>query len=93
MFLLVPAYPGCPGPKAVKRLSVCVCVFSAITHDVLLAANSEAVTTTNTTTVSILLKGSTNYTVLNINKLTTPTNHKVTIKQYITNINLQTGLM
>ena len=25
MFLLVPAYPGCPGPKAVKRL--CVCVF------------------------------------------------------------------
>ena len=26
MFLLVPAYPGCPGPKAVKRLYVCVCV-------------------------------------------------------------------
>jgi len=26
MFLLVPAYPGCPGPKAVKRLCVCVCV-------------------------------------------------------------------
>ena len=28
VFLLVPAYPGCPGPKAVKRLcvSVCVCV-------------------------------------------------------------------
>ena len=25
MFLLVPAYPGCPGPKADKRL--CVCVF------------------------------------------------------------------
>ena len=25
MFLLVPAYPGCPGPKAVKRL--CVCAF------------------------------------------------------------------
>jgi len=23
---LVPAYPGCPGPKAVKRLCVCVCV-------------------------------------------------------------------
>jgi len=22
MFLLVPAYPGCPGPKAVKRLCV-----------------------------------------------------------------------
>ena len=22
---LVPAYPGCPGPKAVKRLRVCVC--------------------------------------------------------------------
>ena len=26
MFLLVPAYPGNPGPKAVKRLCVCVCV-------------------------------------------------------------------
>ena len=26
VFLLVPAYPGCPGPKAVKRLCVCVCV-------------------------------------------------------------------
>jgi len=27
VFLLVPAYPGCPGPKAVKRLCVCVCVW------------------------------------------------------------------
>ena len=26
VFLLVPAYPGCPGPKAVKQLCVCVCV-------------------------------------------------------------------
>ena len=26
MFLLVPAYPGIPGQKAVKRLCVCVCV-------------------------------------------------------------------
>jgi len=26
MFLLVPAYPGYPGQKAVKRLCVCVCV-------------------------------------------------------------------
>jgi len=26
MFLLVPAYPGSPGQKAVKRLYVCVCV-------------------------------------------------------------------
>jgi len=25
-FLLVPAYPGSPGPTAVKRLCVCVCV-------------------------------------------------------------------
>ena len=24
MFLLVPAYPDCPGPEAVKRLCVCV---------------------------------------------------------------------
>ena len=24
MFLLVPAYPGCTGPKAIKRLCVCV---------------------------------------------------------------------
>ena len=26
MFLLVPAHPGSPGQKAVKRLCVCVCV-------------------------------------------------------------------
>ena len=26
MFLLVPAYPGSPGPTAVKRLCVCACV-------------------------------------------------------------------
>ena len=26
MFLLVPAYTGSPGQKAVKRLCVCVCV-------------------------------------------------------------------
>ena len=26
MFLLVPAYPGCPGSKTVKRLCLCVCV-------------------------------------------------------------------
>ena len=26
MFLLVPAYPGSHGEKAVKRLCVCVCV-------------------------------------------------------------------
>ena len=25
MFLLVPAYPGSPGQKAVKRLCVCMC--------------------------------------------------------------------
>ena len=37
MFLLVPAYPGNPRPKAVKRLCVCVCnvvgigAFSALT--------------------------------------------------------------
>jgi len=26
VFLLVPAHPGCPGPKAVKWLCVCVCI-------------------------------------------------------------------
>ena len=30
MFLLVPAYPGSPGQKAVKRLCVCVCVCVAL---------------------------------------------------------------
>ena len=38
MFLLVPAYLGCPGPKAVKRLCVCVCSFSAL---MLLAGRQE----------------------------------------------------
>jgi len=34
VFLLVPAYLGCPGQKAVKRLCVCVCadVTSSSTH-------------------------------------------------------------
>jgi len=38
MFLLVPAYPGSPGQRAVKRSCVCVCIscyyscsFSALT--------------------------------------------------------------
>ena len=30
MFLLVSTYPGCPGPKAVKRLCVCVCYFIVV---------------------------------------------------------------
>jgi len=30
VFLLVPAYPGCPGPKAVKRWCVCVSVFGVM---------------------------------------------------------------
>ena len=34
MFLLVPAYPGCPGPKAVKRLCVYVCVYMWTEQDV-----------------------------------------------------------
>ena len=31
MFLLVPAYPGSPGPMAIKRLCVCVCGSKHIT--------------------------------------------------------------
>ena len=27
-FLLVPAYPGSPGPMAIKRLCVCVCTIT-----------------------------------------------------------------
>jgi len=30
-FLLVPAYPGSPGPMAIKRLCVCVCVCTITT--------------------------------------------------------------
>jgi len=29
---LVPAYPGSPGPTAVKRLCVCVCVYVLLEH-------------------------------------------------------------
>ena len=35
VFLLVPAYPGCPGPRAIKRLCVCVCVKSTMSGGVL----------------------------------------------------------
>ena len=36
MFLLVPAYPGCPGQKAVKWLCVCVSLCVCILHQNLL---------------------------------------------------------
>ena len=36
MFLLVPAYPGSPGQRAVKRLCVCVCVCVCKCTDLLL---------------------------------------------------------
>jgi len=45
MFLLVPAYLGSPGQKAVKRLCVCVCIFdvsktlSDLGHNILLKKN------------------------------------------------------
>ena len=32
MFLLVPAYPGGPGPKVVKRLFVCACACVCVLH-------------------------------------------------------------
>jgi len=36
MFLLVPAYPGSPGQKAVKTVvCVCVCVIHQLTADAL----------------------------------------------------------
>jgi len=31
-FFLVPAYPGCPGSKAVKRLCVCVSIYYDLYH-------------------------------------------------------------
>ena len=34
MFLLVPAYPGSPGPSAVKRLCVCV-LYTIRVHNML----------------------------------------------------------
>ena len=33
MFLVVPAYPGSPGQKAVKRLCVCVCSYVPISDN------------------------------------------------------------
>ena len=47
MFLLVPAYPGSPGQKAVKRLCVCVSVRVCVCTCVYV----RATTTTTTTTV------------------------------------------
>ena len=35
MFLLVPAYPGSPGQKAIKQLCVCVCVCYALANCVI----------------------------------------------------------
>jgi len=34
VFLLVPAYLACPGPKAVKRLCVCVFVMYSLLREV-----------------------------------------------------------
>jgi len=47
MFLLVPAYPGSPGQKAVKRLCVCVCVVVAVEQSnqlIVVDESSELVT-------------------------------------------------
>jgi len=30
VFLLVPAYPGCHGPRAVKQLCLCACVHACV---------------------------------------------------------------
>jgi len=40
MFLLVPAYPGSPGQKAVKRLCVCVCEFHSSNIVIVIAPDS-----------------------------------------------------
>jgi len=43
MFLLVPAYPGSPGQKAVKRLCVCVCVCVYLDADRTPCLTSDAI--------------------------------------------------
>ena len=44
MFLLVPAHPGSPGQRAIKRLCVCVCVCnSALLLFKLILRKDEAV--------------------------------------------------
>jgi len=42
MFLLVPAYPGCPGSKAVKRSLLLLLLLEAITAAAALKNNTGA---------------------------------------------------
>ena len=59
MFLLVPAYPGSPGQKAVKRLCVCVLSQDYLTFIIKSTYNSDvqraqiSVTNINITTIII----------------------------------------
>ena len=47
MFLLVPAYPGSPRQKAVKRLCVCVCVWNLTSSQILAVAHQVSTNWTN----------------------------------------------
>ena len=48
MFFLVPAHPGSPGQRAVKRLCMCVCVVNKELLFVYYAAGTEISACANT---------------------------------------------
>jgi len=95
VFLLVPAYPGCPGPKAVKRLCVCSCqyyvtssgrkttsgIWSASSSDKLMQYTGSLASIVSFANFVICLKSS-SVTVAYNNRLITLTNcswHDITV--------------
>jgi len=56
MFLLVPAYPGSPGQKAVKRLCVFVCVVAVEQSNQLIVVDESSELVTGIVTQSDILQ-------------------------------------
>jgi len=71
MFLLVPAYPGCPGSKAVKRSLLLCCCLAHKGHggqDFLLQLLIIQQTTTNTTVLTTAVMANKNHPLGSLNK-------------------------
>ena len=64
MFLLVPAYPGCPGSKAVKRSLLCWCGYLSGARCRLFAYGPADATASQNPVISCVIEIQTGFTFL-----------------------------